>query len=499
MFSSQPPLRRIVLKEEYVLLLNDLVDALVLRQMEFWQRHVASFETYYKEELLRRDQMGQGSKSYGWVYKKSRQLAEEDFRKAISEDRVRRSLRRLVERGILDERRNPSPVHRYDKTLQYRLDLWQLRQQLEGSEAVRRVGYELPTWAEAYNGPALVPQIAASSLPEAGTHTLAAAAIPEKNKKEEEKYDNTAVGGPESSVYSSSGESHHPNPRKASRDGSPSSKALNAKLTLPADLEAWLDENATSPEKKHWLLNSITRQYVSKHGPETVISWLETLQEQLEESEADIQKFEAYILGALRNMHRENVPPPGGRVQPKPGREEVIPRRLAFRIDCQGDRPVYEAAEYEDGQIEFFEVGRAVIYTAGREGSTFELANIHVTLSNRKSKEFSKSLREDTYEWGGKRQPQISEGQKVGIFLMEEYKSSSWRKYRWPVDEQGVPLPAAWLRQPTGTRFTTIEQGFFGEEVVHWELGKDGEFIKLLFDYPPAETSGLEETVSSQE
>ena len=138
--ASERPLKRVVIKEEFVALTGDHVEAVILAQLEYWHARPKEIDRYILEERSR----GQGEGDVegirlteGWIYKKSEELIEETMLQ-ISRQSMRRKLQKLVAAGWVLERHNPH--HRYDQTLQYRLDLWKIREDLRG------LGYELQGW-----------------------------------------------------------------------------------------------------------------------------------------------------------------------------------------------------------------------------------------------------------------------------------------------------------------------------------------------------------------
>lgn len=123
--------KRVVIKEELVELTGDFKLAIVLNQMIYWSERVADFDKFIKEEKdrLSSENIDSSNISYqnGWIYKKADELADECMI-TNSEATMRRYLEKLVESGWLDARRNPR--FKWDKTLQYRLNLKHIQQAL---------------------------------------------------------------------------------------------------------------------------------------------------------------------------------------------------------------------------------------------------------------------------------------------------------------------------------------------------------------------------------
>lgn len=122
--------KRVVIKEEFIEITGDFKLAIVLNQMIYWSERVSDFDKFIKEEKQRQTVENQEfaiDLQNGWIYKKANELAEECMI-TNSEATMRRYLDKLVEFGFLNTRRNPK--YRWDKTLQYRVDLRKIQQVL---------------------------------------------------------------------------------------------------------------------------------------------------------------------------------------------------------------------------------------------------------------------------------------------------------------------------------------------------------------------------------
>lgn len=131
-------LKRAVIKEELVELTGDFVKAVLLQQMLYWSERVRDFKQFAREELQRAEKWGppetlDGKKEfvdgmiYGWVYKTAEELSSETMLN-LAANTIRRHLKELVEKGYLLERSNPK--YRWDRTLQYRVDLLKVQADL---------------------------------------------------------------------------------------------------------------------------------------------------------------------------------------------------------------------------------------------------------------------------------------------------------------------------------------------------------------------------------
>lgn len=130
------PLYRAILFEEYFVLTGDPLAAIVLNQFVYWSQRTNDFDKFIKEENARRNEEGveEIPLSRGWIYKTSDELSKETM--IASESTIRRAIITLVEKKWLSERNNPN--HKWDRTLQYRVNLIQL------SKDLAKLGYCVP-------------------------------------------------------------------------------------------------------------------------------------------------------------------------------------------------------------------------------------------------------------------------------------------------------------------------------------------------------------------
>ncbi|MEM4658515.1 MAG: winged helix-turn-helix domain-containing protein, partial [Candidatus Methanosuratincola sp.] len=137
---SERELRRIVLKEEFVALTGDYIKAIILAQLEYWQKRAREFDKFIIEEKERSMREGMEvtmNLTHGWIYKSAQELSEETML-GLSKSNIRAHLKALIDAGYVRER--PNPYYKWDKTMQYRLDLVKIKQDLN------RLGYELQDW-----------------------------------------------------------------------------------------------------------------------------------------------------------------------------------------------------------------------------------------------------------------------------------------------------------------------------------------------------------------
>lgn len=107
----------VTIYEEYVAITENLVQAICLGQMVYWQDRVRDFEKFVDNENVAR--IGEGKevlKIDGWIYKDAGQLTEECML-GKSEDVTRKALQWLVDHKFLLRRNNPE--YKWDKRYQY--------------------------------------------------------------------------------------------------------------------------------------------------------------------------------------------------------------------------------------------------------------------------------------------------------------------------------------------------------------------------------------------
>lgn len=129
-------LKRVVIKEELYSLTKDTIKAIILGQLIYWQDKVNDFDKFIEEERQRCHSDGTEiniEKQNGWMYKKASDLAD-DCMLNLSEVTIRRYIQDLIDCGYLESRKNPT--HKWDKTLQYRVNLFHV------IKKVKELGYD---------------------------------------------------------------------------------------------------------------------------------------------------------------------------------------------------------------------------------------------------------------------------------------------------------------------------------------------------------------------
>jgi hypothetical protein len=131
------PLKRVVIKEELVALTGDFRPAIILNQFIYWIERMKDTDRYILEEKERasKEQLEVSiDESNGWIYKTAEELNEE-LMVGMSKATIGKYINQLVEAGYLAKRNNPK--YKWDKTLQYRVDLVKVQKDLA------KLGYAL--------------------------------------------------------------------------------------------------------------------------------------------------------------------------------------------------------------------------------------------------------------------------------------------------------------------------------------------------------------------
>jgi len=131
MMDSQTKLKRVVIKEELVILTGDHIKALILNQFLYWSERTKDYDKFIAEEKERfspEDKDLNVDFTFGWIYKTAEELIEE-LMLNISAVTARRHLTKLIKAGYIDQRHNPN--HKWDRTLQYRPNIIAIQKDLE--------------------------------------------------------------------------------------------------------------------------------------------------------------------------------------------------------------------------------------------------------------------------------------------------------------------------------------------------------------------------------
>lgn len=124
-------LKRIVIKEELVVLTGDFTKAILLNQFIYWSERIRDFDKFIEEEKKRMEVEGENlniEKQNGWIYKTAEELSEETML-GLSPKTIRRHMKELIKNGWLDERNNPK--YSWDRTKQYRVNIVKIQSDLQ--------------------------------------------------------------------------------------------------------------------------------------------------------------------------------------------------------------------------------------------------------------------------------------------------------------------------------------------------------------------------------
>lgn len=138
-------LKRVVIKEEFLELTGDFVEAIILNQFFYWNERMEYLDKIIEEEISRAKSNNIDVNmplTEGWIYKKAEQLQEEIMISTPSN--INKKINDLVEKGYLEKRNNPN--YAWDRTLQYRLNISKIVVDL-GKLGYTLEGYKIPNEA----------------------------------------------------------------------------------------------------------------------------------------------------------------------------------------------------------------------------------------------------------------------------------------------------------------------------------------------------------------
>ncbi len=138
-------LKKALIREEFVALTGSFEQAVILNQFLYWTERVKDFDNWIVEENIRRQNHGVGNNinpTSGWIYKTAEELNEEVMLQK-SPATILKYLDNMVKNGWIMKRNNP--LYKWDRTLQYRVDLNKLESdllaigyQLEGFKKIKK-------------------------------------------------------------------------------------------------------------------------------------------------------------------------------------------------------------------------------------------------------------------------------------------------------------------------------------------------------------------------
>lgn len=115
-----------LIRKELVALTDNHDKAVVLNQLLYWTERVKDFELWLEEEKTF-DSKNSALPQHGWIYKTAKDLIKETLL-CINRTTLRRYMAFLIQKGWVDERANPT--NKWDKTLQYRVNLRKIQSDL---------------------------------------------------------------------------------------------------------------------------------------------------------------------------------------------------------------------------------------------------------------------------------------------------------------------------------------------------------------------------------
>lgn len=113
-------IKKAIIREDLVALTGNMEEAVILGQLIYWIPHMKDADKYKLEERERLENHLADSFNHGWIYKKAEELAEEVML-GVSANTIRKYLSKIVEKNYVKRRNNPR--YKWDKTLQYRVNL----------------------------------------------------------------------------------------------------------------------------------------------------------------------------------------------------------------------------------------------------------------------------------------------------------------------------------------------------------------------------------------
>lgn len=115
-------LKRAVIKEEFIAITGNFIDAVILNQFIYWSERVKDFDEYIKQENDRSKKCGQNPQDLtgGWIYKTAEDMSSETML-GLSASNMRLHIKALEKAGFISERTNPK--YKWDRTKQYRVNL----------------------------------------------------------------------------------------------------------------------------------------------------------------------------------------------------------------------------------------------------------------------------------------------------------------------------------------------------------------------------------------
>lgn len=115
-------LKRIVIKEEFVAITGNYIDAILLSQLLYWSERVRDFDLFIKQEQIENEI----EPKYGWIYKSYVELSNETMI-GLSPSNVKKHLEKLIELGFISTRQNKN---KWDRRKEYKINLIAIQNEL---------------------------------------------------------------------------------------------------------------------------------------------------------------------------------------------------------------------------------------------------------------------------------------------------------------------------------------------------------------------------------
>ena len=116
-------LKRIVIKEEFVAITGNYIDAILLSQLLYWSERVKDFDLFIEQEQSEQSEI---KHKYGWIYKSYSELSDETMI-GLSPSNVKKHLEKLIELGFISTRQNKN---KWDRRKEYKINLIAIQNEL---------------------------------------------------------------------------------------------------------------------------------------------------------------------------------------------------------------------------------------------------------------------------------------------------------------------------------------------------------------------------------
>lgn len=118
-------LKRVVIKEELVVLTGNYVDAILLSQLIYWSERVKDFDLFVKQEAELEGREPDRC-FFGWIYKSYEALSEETML-GLSPSNIKKHIETLHNAGFIEIRQNKN---KWDRRKEYKINLKYIQNEL---------------------------------------------------------------------------------------------------------------------------------------------------------------------------------------------------------------------------------------------------------------------------------------------------------------------------------------------------------------------------------